>query len=499
AYPAPTGIDPGLDPASAPFVVVAPEPGGEPAPAPADQRAGPERIGDGRGLAGPVAFTADATALIVVGRTDTDPGISRLLRIPLDGGPTLDLTAGLDRNVMSGGSGYPGALPQLADGGATVVFCARDRGCTHLYRVATDGSAPPAKLMGGPDRVASGVAVDPKADLLVAVVATPQSAGELVILDRGEERALTALTAEALPGVEPVAPSGRVFTAPDGTPVHAFVLAGAGPGAGAGTDAGQARAAPGPLLLDVHGGPHNAWSPVLDPAHLYHHELVAAGWTVLLVNPRGSDGYGEEQYTAVVGGWGTADRPDFTTALDTLVAEGVADPDRLAVSGYSYGGYTTCWLTTQTDRFAAAVAGGCVSDLRSVAGTSDVGHFLGAMEVGALPWEDGGRYDASSPLAHAGRVSTPTLLLHGEDDMRCPVGQAEQWFSMLRARGVPTRMVRYPGASHLFILEGRPSHREHYARELVAWLDRYVAGAERPEPVRPDGHQDDYVAEGGDQ
>ena len=179
--------------------------------------------------------------------------------------------------------------------------------------------------------------------------------------------------------------------------------------------------------------------------HLYHEELAARGWAVLLLNPRGSDGYGEDFFEAVLAGWGVADAKDFLEPLDRLVEEGIADPDRLAVTGYSYGGYMTCYLTSRDDRFAAAVAGGVVSDVVSMAGTADLGHLLGTLELGAPPWEARDRYEAMSPLARVEHVSTPTLVYHGAADLRCPVGQAQQWYAALRGRGVPTRLVLYPG------------------------------------------------------
>ena len=133
--------------------------------------------------------------------------------------------------------------------------------------------------------------------------------------------------------------------------------------------------------VDIHGGPHNAWNAAADEIHLYHQELAARGWAVLLVNPRGSDGYGEAFYDAVHGAWGVADANDFLEPIDQLVAEGLADPERLAVAGYSYGGFMTCYLTGHDDRFAAAVAGGVVSDLVSMGGTCDDGHFLSALRA----------------------------------------------------------------------------------------------------------------------
>ncbi len=238
------------------------------------------------------------------------------------------------------------------------------------------------------------------------------------------------------------------------------------------------------MLLDIHGGPHNAWNGAADEAHLYHQELVARGWAVLLMNPRGSDGYGEEFFNAALGNWGTADAKDFLEPLDELVAEGIADPKRLAVAGYSYGGFMTCYLTSRDNRFAAAVTGGVVSDLTSMAGTSDSGHFLSAYELDG-PSEDG-RYDEMSPLSKVNQVRTPTLVLHGAADVRCPIGQAEQWHTALREQGVPTQLVLYPEADHLFIIQGRPSHRLDFNRRILDWVDQYAGDASGPRRARLD-------------
>src|SRR3984957_16529252 len=198
-----------------------------------------------------------------------------------------------------------------------------------------------------------------------------------------------------------------------------------------------------------------------------------------MLNPRASDGYGEAFYTATTGAWGTADANDFLEPLDALVAEGIADPARLAVTGYSYGGYMTCYLTSRDGRFAAAVAGGSVTDLTSMSGTSDSGHELSHWE-----WDSfspaGRDFAASDPIARVTDVTTPTLLLHGESDVRCPVGQAEQWHVALRELGTDTQLVRYPGASHLFILDGTPSHRIDYNQRVVDWGEQYAGTSKRP-------------------
>lgn len=429
--------------------------------------AAPRPVGPDEGVAHAVNWTANGDALLVVGRTDTTLGHARLLRVPLHGGAPVDLTAGLDRNVMPGGPGYPGALPQPATEQRQLLLCLRERGCTHLYAMDADGGEPRA-LVGGAGRVVSGLST--VGDTAAFVLATGTSYGEIATVEvsTGREQVLTRHGA-GLGEVELFTPQEREFTVSDGTTVHGWLLR------------DPAATGPVPLLLDIHGGPHNAWNGAADPFHLYHQVLVARGWSVLLLNPRGSDGYGEAFFTAARGAWGRADAPDFLEPLDALVAEQIADPQRLAVAGYSYGGFMTCYLTSRDDRFAAAVAGGVVSDLTSMCGTSDEAHPLAAAELGGTPWQNREIYAELSPYARVEHVRTPTLVVHGAADELCPVGQAEQWFTALRLRGVPTRLVLYPGGSHLFLLDGPPSHRMDLARRIVDWVERHAGGPARPD------------------
>ncbi|WP_340688097.1 serine hydrolase [Amycolatopsis coloradensis] len=424
----------------------------------------PRLIGSGEGMAGTVGWSADGAALLVVGRADTQVGHLGLWRVPLDGGDPVELTASLDRNVMPGGPGYPGALPQLTEDGA-VLFGVRDRGCTHLYEV--DGESSRAVLAGA-DRVVSGM--DIAAGRVVVVMATGDSFGEVAVVDRATGAVdVRTKHGASVAEVELFRHEEREFTIGDGTVVHGWLLR------------DPVRSGAAPLLLDIHGGPHNAWNGAADSIHLYHQALVARGWAVLLINPRGSDGYGEDFYTAAVGGWGVADAADFLEPLDHLVAEGIADADRLAVAGYSYGGFMTCYLTSRDSRFAAAVAGGVVSDLTSMGGTSDAGHYLAVGELGGPAWDKAN--ERFSPFAQVERVRTPTLVIQGAKDDRCPVGQAEQWFGALRARGVPCRLVLYPDASHLFILDGPPSHRLDFNRRVLGWVEQHTAPADGPSRV----------------
>ena len=425
----------------------------------------PELAGLPDGVGGSVTWTADGSALLVVGRTDGPVGHAGLLRVPVDGGDPTDLAAPLDRNVMQGGAGYPGGLPQQAADG-TVLFCARERGCTHLYAVDERGGEP-RPVVGGADRSVGALSVARGSAAIVLGTAT--SFGEIAVVDlaNGKETVLTN-HGKNVEEIELFAREEREFTISDGTVVHGWLIR------------DPDATTPTPLLLDIHGGPHNAWNGIAEDWHLYHQELVSRGWAVLLLNPRGSDGYGEAFYNGALGAWGEGDAKDFLEPIDQLVADGIADPERLAVTGYSYGGYMTCYLTARDDRFAAAVPGGVVSDLVSMSGTSDSGHFLSEYELQAPWWEARERYEAMSPLASVDAVRTPTLIYQGAADIRCPVGQAQQWHTALRERGVPTRLVLYPEASHLFVLDGRPSHRADFNRRIVDWVEQHAAGARAP-------------------
>jgi dipeptidyl aminopeptidase/acylaminoacyl peptidase len=421
-----------------------------------DPRSAPELAGLADGIGAAVTWTADGAALLVAGSQGHRTGHASLLRLRPDGagGQVTDLSAMLDRNVT------PTGPPLLTGDGTTVLFCLVDRGYTHLYATAADGSGAPVPLLADAGLTVSGVSA--AAGVAAIVLSTPDRFAEIVTVNLADgER--TVRTSHGPDGVGLFVREEREFAISDGTTVHGWLI----------LDPARPDG-PRPLLLDIHGGPHAAWNGAADPVRVYHQELVALGWAVLLVNPRGSDGYGERFYTATIGGWGQDDARDFLEPVDALVAEGIADPGRLAVTGYSYGGYMTCYLTSRDGRFAAAAAGGLVADLTSMCGTSDEGHLIGDLELGGPAWSGRDRYPPMSPLAEVGNVRTPTLILHGTADIRCPVGQAEQWHTALRERGVPSRLVLYPDASHALRMTGRPSQRTDYNRQLVDWVTRFT-------------------------
>jgi dipeptidyl aminopeptidase/acylaminoacyl peptidase len=233
---------------------------------------------------------------------------------------------------------------------------------------------------------------------------------------------------------------------------------------------GRTRAdGPFPLVLMLHGGPYWRFGDDLQLGWgLPGQWLATAGYAVFCPNPRGGLGHGAEFARSVRGAVGIADWPDVEAGLDRLVDEGVADPERLALGGWSQGGYMTAWGVTQTARFRAGVMGAGVSDWGMMVAESDVPTFEASLG-GSAGWEGPGphRHDELSPISYAHRVTTPTLILHGEEDERVPVGQARFFARALRAHGVEFELVSYPREPHAI---GERNHLLDLLRRWREWL-----------------------------
>ena len=200
------------------------------------------------------------------------------------------------------------------------------------------------------------------------------------------------------------------------------------------------------MFLEIHGGPHG-WNPFEFAFHSYQ-VLAAAGYAVVLPNPRGSIGYGEEFALAVNGDWGGEDYHDLLACADDVIRRGLGDKDRQFVGGYSYGGYMSAWMVGHTDRFKAACVGAPVIDLVAEFGAGDVGPLI-AENVGGDPWHPSGVLQERSPLTHVPNVNTPVFLYVFEGDLRCPPDQADAFFNGLRWHRKEVEYARYPGGSHM--------------------------------------------------
>jgi dipeptidyl aminopeptidase/acylaminoacyl peptidase len=226
-----------------------------------------------------------------------------------------------------------------------------------------------------------------------------------------------------------------------------------------------------PVVLDIHGGPHGSHGDGFNWAAQY---LAAAGYLVVSPNPRGSLSYDDDFARAVIGDWGGGDWRDDIASLDDALTLPYADSDRTGIYGYSYGGYMSSWAIGQTTRFKAAVIGAPITDLIANYGTADIGHHGGEFQWGGRAQDIWDQMIAQSPITHVHKATTPSLLLHSEEDQRCPISGSEQLFISLLAAGVETEFVRYPGQSHLMPWFGPAEYRVDYATRLVAWFDRFL-------------------------
>jgi dipeptidyl aminopeptidase/acylaminoacyl peptidase len=231
-----------------------------------------------------------------------------------------------------------------------------------------------------------------------------------------------------------------------------------------------------PLILQIHGGPHAGYGPQFAAnIQLY----IAAGYVVVYSNPRGSTGYGEEFAQQINHNYPSHDYDDLMDVVDSTIAMGFIDKDLLYVTGGSGGGVLTAWIVGKTDRFRARVSVNPVINWSSHMLTADLNKLLINYWRSDLPWDDPKPYWDQSPLSLVGNVTTPTMLMKGEDDMRTPIAEAEQYFNALQIEGVDTALVRVPGASHW--IEYRPSQLIAKVNAIMAWFERYSKPADASE------------------
>jgi len=398
--------------------------------------------------------------------------------VPCRVGPDGGLIALLDPEQHQRGDETPATV--VAD--AAVLAGIERRGGVELLRVPLDGGDPEV-LVDGPFTVRSLAA---GGGVVVAVVAHDRSAGELLALTPGRRRLLTSFG-------RPLGETGRVHrmeertaAAPDGYPVHGWVTTPPGPG-------------PHPVLLTIHGGPFAQYGWTLfDETQTY----VSAGYAVVQCNPRGSSGYGAEHGRAIQGGWGGLDADDVLAFLDAALEDPALDADRVGVMGGSYGGYLTALLIGRTRRFAAAVVERAFTDPVSFVGSSDIGWYFPDRYLGTDPE----RVAAQSALASAPAITTPTLVIHSEEDWRTPVEQGARLYVELKRRGVPSELLLFPGEGHELSRSGRPRHRLARFEHILRWWARWLPTADNPGessekqlpgelPVAANGHGPDIAAE----
>jgi dipeptidyl aminopeptidase/acylaminoacyl peptidase len=377
---------------------------------------------------------------------------SQLYLMNRDGGNKRKLTGSLDRSIDS--------LEWNRDS-RTIFVTYEDEGGVELARVALDGRVTPVTdaLAGSElDRPYVGGQYSVGGDGSIALTTGDASRpADLAVWRSGSLRILTDLnrhlSAKRLAEVRTLS-----VTAPDGTKVPAWIMM--PPGA----EPGQRV----PTILEIHGGPAAAYGPFFATDYQLY---TAAGYAVLFTNPRGSTGYGAAFTDAIDKSYPGPDYPDLMAAVDAAIAGGYADPENLFVTGGSGGGVLTAWVVGKTDRFRAAATQKPVINMTSQVLTADGIPYFARYWFGKMPWEDPQGYWARSPLSLVGNVKTPTMVVVGAEDYRTPVSESEQYYSALQLRGVPTALVKVPGASHGFT--ARPSQSAAKASAIIAWFDRF--------------------------
>ncbi len=224
-----------------------------------------------------------------------------------------------------------------------------------------------------------------------------------------------------------------------------------------------------PAVLEIHGGPKTSYGHAFMFEFYY---LLSQGFSVIFTNPRGSSGYGEDFALHIRGEFGKRDYEDLMEAVDFVLKTYPIDPDRLYVTGGSYGGFMTNWIVGHTSRFRAAVTQRSISNQLSFWGTSDIGPWFNGDYIGAGRdlWDAFDEYWEMSPLKYAKNVKTPLLIIHSEEDYRCPVSEAYQLFYALKMRSIDTKMVLFPGENHDLSRSGKPKHREARLKEIAEWF-----------------------------
>jgi dipeptidyl aminopeptidase/acylaminoacyl peptidase len=420
--------------------------------------------------AGP-AFSPDGQWIAFVG----SQGLDQFWRsldlwiVPIDGsGPARNLSGRFDVAIgnvtLSDVAGYKlTAEPVWSSDSRHLYFQISQHGNTTLHALAVDDeSAELRTLLPGPGAMGD-FTFDAARGRAAYVQTTPTEPGQIWLFDveTGEKRRLTRANADLMAEIE-LGAHNEVWIEGPQTRLQGWIM----------TPPGFDESKVYPAILEIHGG------PMLQYGNSFMHEfhlLAAQGYVVFFTNPRGSQGYGNDFVSAIWNDFGGPAHEDLMVWTDYAAALPYVDSQRLGVTGGSYGGYMTNWIIGHTDRFRAAVTQRSLSNLISFNGSSDIWIFQ-LMFGGKPSWQSLEDYWRQSPLAYIANVTTPTLVIHSEQDLRVSIEQGEQMFVALKLQGVETEMVRFPEESHGLSRGGRTDRRIARLGHILRWFDRYLKG-----------------------
>jgi len=380
--------------------------------------------------------------------------------IPAAGGTVRNLTSAWDLDPSG---------PAWSPDSKTVYFSAETRGNIHVFAAPATGGTVRQITMG--ERQLSGPTITRDGKWLAYPASDATHPTELFVAPvgrsgAGSDKRLTSFNDSLLAQLVTIPADTLWFTSVGGLSIEAFLM----------RPNGYRPGKSYPLILYIHGGPHWNYGNVFFPEMQL---LAGQGYWVLLVNPRGSTGYGHAFTFATRGRWGMEDYQDLMKAVDVAIARGGVDTTRLGVAGGSYGGFMTNWVVGHTHRFAAAETDRSIYDWYSWYGSSDA-QGLTDYEFSGPPWDADSLYRVLSPMTYAKSIRTPLLIVHSEDDRRTPITDGEQLFVMLRKRGVPAEFVRYPRSYHGLSRTGPPWLLVDRLERIRTWFAHWFGSGETP-------------------
>ncbi len=378
---------------------------------------------------------------------------------------TINLTEAYDVHVSPetiNDVGTPEIMPPVwSKDGGTLYFPVVRHGRSKLCSIDIDGKN--FKTIAGTHGVVGSFSFDSDQTRLAYFMGKIDDPGQVYLQDAGSirEKQITNINEELFSKIELGHIEEVWIKGPDNNDLQGWILKPPG------FDPDKKY----PSILEIHGGPLTQYGEFF--MHEFYY-LAAAGYVVHFCNPRGGRGYGEEHAKAIWGDWGNADYRDLMTWTDFIEDQPYISKSRMGVTGGSYGGYMTVWIIGHTDRFKAAVTQRCVSNFVSMWGSSDLNWIFQEILSDKPPFQDLDKYWQHSPIKYIGNAKTPTLVIHSENDLRCPIEQGEQVFVALKTLGVDSEMVRFPGEFHGLSRKGRTDRRIARLNHILQWFDKYL-------------------------
>jgi len=445
----------------------------------------PQKISKPDGPADLLSVSPDGKYIAFVGHDEPDDawGVANyhVWKAPVGRGEAVDLMPRTDRmtvdlTISDTAEGFGGMGPHWSPDGKYLYFQITDSGATHLARVSSGGGSV-RKIIGGKRHVAS-VSFSQKSKIVAMAISEPSMPAEVFVSGIGPNsrpRKLSSMNEEYVKSHKIQKPKEVIAKGHDGYPIHGWIL----------TPPDYSPRRKYPSILEIHGGPRVQYG------YTFFHEmhyLAAQGYVVYWCNPRGGQGYGRKHAETIVNAWGTVDYRDCMSFAAYMMEQKYIDKKKMGVTGGSYGGYMTNWIVGHTKLFKAAVTQRSVTNFISMYGSSDIGYDLAREIRAGDPYTYHENWWEMSPIKHVKKIRTPLLIIHSEQDLRCPIEQGEQLFIALKMLRRTVEMVRFPGEPHGLSRAGRPDRRIARLQWISSWFDKYLKGKRNAKPdIKPEG------------